>query len=74
MRDDNSQTPIRIKLPGEEIKDSSIIMNIDFEYTERIYNIHFYGVMDILQQLGGLRALFLSIFGILAPLFVTNFL
>ena len=49
-------------------------MNIDFDFTERVYNIHFYGVMDILSRLGGLRASLLPIFGLLAPLFVTSFL
>lgn len=49
VRNDDFMTPPRLMLPGEEINGTAIISNIDFEFTERIYKIHFYGIMDMLS-------------------------
>lgn len=74
MRNDDFLTPPRILLPGEKVKGTEIISNIDFDFTERIYKVHFYGIMDMLSQIGGLRASLLPILGFFAPLFTAHFL
>ena len=74
VRDDNNLTPKRIVLPGEQIKDTAIISNIDFEFTDRIYRIHFYGLMDMLSEIGGLKASLEPLIGLFTPLFIASFL
>lgn len=51
-----------------------MVSNIDFDFTERIYVIHYFGIMDLLSKLGGLRASILPILGYAAPLLALHFL
>lgn len=74
VRNDDFFTPIRFQLPDEQINGTDIISNIDFEFTERIYNIYYFDAMDILSQLGGLRASLMPIMGIFIPFFTIHFL
>lgn len=74
VRDDDFFTPIRFMVPDEQINGTDIISNIDFEFTERVYNIHFFGVIDILSQLGGLRASLMPLLGFFIPFFTIHFL
>lgn len=67
-------TPVRLKLPGEAIKTTSIVSNIDFEFTQRIYNIHYYTFLDMLSNIGGLRASLEPIFGLFLPVFTAYFM
>ena len=53
---DDHKTGIR-----NDFNRSTIQSNIDFDYTERVYDVHFYSVIDILSKLGGLRASILPI-------------
>lgn len=53
---------------------SSIISNLDFDFTERIYELQYYGVMDIMSKLGGLRASIIPLLGYLLPLLTLHFL
>lgn len=53
---------------------TSIVSNLDFDFTERIYNIEYFGLMDIMSKLGGLRASIMPLVGYLAPLFALHFL
>lgn len=66
-------TPVRIKLPGEVVKDTRIISNIDFEFTERVYKIHYYTILDMLASIGGLRASLEPIFHLAIPVFTAYF-
>ena len=47
---------------------------MDFDFTERIYDIQYYGVMDVLAKLGGLRASILPMIGYIVPLLTLHFL
>ena len=51
-----------------------MVQNIDFDFTERIYDVHYFGIMDLLSKLGGLRASILPILGYVAPLLTLHFL
>lgn len=53
---------------------SSIQSNIDFDFTERIYDVQFYNWGDILSKIGGLRASILPILGYIMPLLTLHFL
>ena len=53
---------------------SNIVSNIDFDFTERIYDIQYYGILDVLSKLGGLRASIFPIVGYFAPLLTLHFL
>lgn len=53
---------------------SQIVANIDFDFTQRIYDIRFYGWLDIMSKLGGLWASVLPIMNWIFPLFMLHFL
>ena len=53
---------------------SIVQSNIDFDFTERIYDVHYYSFLDILSQLGGLRASILPILQYFMPLLTLHFL
>jgi hypothetical protein len=74
VRDDDNYAPLRIRLPGEPVNETAVISNIDFEYTERVYNIHFYTFSDMLAQIGGLRSSLGPILGLVVPFFTMSFL
>ena len=52
----------------------SIVSNLDFDFTERIYEVQYYGLMDLLAKLGGLRASIAPMLGYIAPLLTLHFL
>lgn len=53
---------------------SVIQSNIDFDFTERVYDVHFYDIVDLFAKLGGLRASILPILGYLTPILSLHFL
>lgn len=67
--DDDHFTGVRTKFNR-----SLIQSNIDFDFTERVYDVHFYDFIDLLSKLGGLRASLLPILGYLMPLLSLHFL
>ena len=74
VANDDFWTPTRILLPDQKVNNTAILSNIDFEFTERIYKIHFYGFLDLLSTIGGLRASLEPIFELALPLFIGHFL
>ena len=75
--DDFQRTPKRLIGMGEDYDQKTgtdMVSNIDFDFTERIYVIHYFGIMDLLSKLGGLRASILPILGYAAPLLALHFL
>jgi len=48
--------------------------NIDFDFSERIYNINYFTFLDIMAVIGGLKASIMPIIGYLAPLLALHFL
>ena len=70
-------TPIRKVGKNEEFdpkESSDLISNIDFDFTERIYDVSYFGIMDLMSKLGGLRASIMPILGYVAPLLALHFL
>lgn len=51
-----------------------MVSNIDFDFTERIYDIQYFGILDLLSKLGGLRASLVPILGYAAPFLALHFL
>lgn len=47
---------------------------LDHDFTEKYYEIRYFGYMDILSIIGGLNASIGPIFGLFTPLFILNFL
>ena len=59
------------------VRDRFIMRNetgIDFDFTERVYDVNFYSFLDILSKLGGLRASILPILKYCMPLLTLHFL
>ena len=50
-----------------------MVSNVNFEFTERIYDVEYFGIMDLLSKLGGLRASILPIIGYVAPFLALHF-
>ena len=48
--------------------------NIDFDFTERIYDVHYYGFKDIFVNLGGIKELLVHLFTYFIPFFTLSFL
>lgn len=53
---------------------TDIVSNIDFDFTQRIYDIQYYGLVDVFAKLGGLRASIVPILGYFVPLLTLHFL
>lgn len=53
---------------------SNIVVLLNFEFTEQIFEIYYIGVLDILARIGGLSASILPILRILGPYFILAFL
>lgn len=74
VQNDDGMTPIRTLGAGEVFNNTFIVSNLDFDFTERIYNIQYFGIMDVMSTLGGLRASIVPIIGYLVPLLTLHFL
>ena len=66
---DDHMTGIRSKFNRTIIQS-----NLDFDFTERVYDVSFYSFLDILSKLGGLRASILPILKYCMPLLTLHFL
>lgn len=74
---DAGQTPTRKLGKGEvfnQTTGSNLISNIDFDFTERIYHVEYFGIMDLLSKIGGLSASINPIIGYFIPLLTLHFL
>ena len=47
---------------------------IDIDFTEKSYEVHYFGYMDILGIIGGLNASIGPLLGQFTPLFIMNYL
>lgn len=75
--DDVGRVPIRKIGVGEEFNatsGTSMLSNIDFDFTERIYDVRYFGIMDLLSKLGGLRASIMPMLGYFVPFLTLHFL
>lgn len=68
----NSDRKVPLKLTPFET--SEIVIMFDHDFTEKYYEIKYFGYMDILSIIGGLNASLGPIFGLFTPLFILNFL
>ena len=53
---------------------TDIISNVEFDFTQRIYDVQYYSLLDVLSKLGGLRASILPIIAYFVPLLTLHFL
>ena len=67
---DDFKTPLR---PSND-EHTRVVSNIDFYFTERIYDIEYYGLMDLLSKIGGLRASIMPMIGYMGPFLALHFL
>lgn len=74
VTNDDGLVPVRILGKEDVFNQTHIVCNLDFDFVERIYNIEYFGLMDIMSKLGGLRSSILPIIGYLMPLFALHFL
>lgn len=67
--DENGEENVRSKRSS-----NTLIMPIDFDFTQREYTIKFFDFWDILAKIGGLRAAIFPFFMFFMPLLVLYFL
>lgn len=56
-----------------ETSNSNIIQTINFDFTQRVYDMEYYDLLDLLSKLGGLRASILPLIGYIIPLLSLHF-
>lgn len=53
--------------PQGAVNGSSMIANINYDFTERQYTIEYVGINDVLSRVGGMRSSVLPIIALLVP-------
>ena len=74
IKNTNVDENYKVPLKDTPLNDSDIIIMIDTDFTEKNYQIYYFGPMDILGIIGGLNASIGPLIGLLAPLFIINYL
>ena len=74
VKNTNVDENYKVPLKDTPFKSSDIIIMMDTDFTEKNYEIYYFGYMDILGIIGGLNASISPIIGLLAPLFIINYL
>lgn len=62
------------KKAPSEVNGSDMVANINYDFTERQYTLHYYKIKDMLTSVGGIRASVLPIIGFMLPFFGLWFL
>lgn len=70
--DENGEA--NLKAGGDSSSSNTLVMPVDFDFTQREYTLKFYTFDDILAKVGGLRASIMPILAFFAPLLVLYFL
>lgn len=71
--DVNGRVPIH-EGGEDDYESSDVIIMIDYEFTERMYKISYFGYMDILSKIGGINASVTPLLGMIAPAFIIFYL
>jgi len=74
MRDAFVNEDFRHATMDGDHSDTYLHVNLDFDFTERVFSYHFYTFLDILATLGGLNASIGPLLRLFGPLFVFAFL
>ena len=77
--DQNGKVPLKIKSAsvGDEKKedvDSDVVIPIDYSTTNVIYEIEYFGGLDIISSIGGVNAFFAPMLKVFAPILCLSFL
>ena len=64
----------KIPLDDRKFENSDVTVMIDMDFTEKIYEIYYFTITDVMGLIGGLNASIGPVFGFIAPLFVLNYL
>lgn len=67
-------SPDNFILLKPEYDTSTIAINLEFDFTERVFTLHFFTFGDILSIVGGLKASIDPLFTSITPIFVLLFL
>ena len=58
----------------ESFNSSKIVMQLNFDFTQRVFTYNYYTFSDILSRIGGLQGSIMPLLAQIAPLFVLYFL
>ena len=64
----------KVPIDDRKFKDSDVTIMIKMDFTEKIYEIYYFTITDVMGLIGGLNASIGPVFGFIAPLFVINYL
>ena len=74
--DQNGKVPLKIKLDEDMNKtlDSDVVIPIDYSTTNVIYEIEYFGGLDVISSIGGVNAFFAPMLKVFAPILCLSFL
>ena len=59
---------LRVALKSkDEVSGNDMVANVNFDFTERQYTLHFYKIKDMLTSVGGIRSSVLPVIGFVLP-------
>ena len=71
----NLDVDLKVPLKSKDmVRSSDMIANVDYDFTERQYTLHYYKITDMLKSIGGIRSSVLPIIGLVLPFFGLWFL
>lgn len=70
----NIDAEYKVPVKNSPFKDSTMTIMMDTDFTEKNYEIHYFGYMDILGIIGGLNASIGPLLAQFGPLFIMNYL
>lgn len=70
----NIDDDLRVPLKDTPFNSSEVTIMIDHDFTQRYYEVYYFGVTDIMAIIGGLNASIGPLLKSLAPLFILNYL
>ena len=68
--DETGKVPIDDRTFGS----SDVVILIDMDFTEKMFELYYFNFMDIMSIIGGLNASIGPVLGFIAPLFIMNYL
>ena len=69
----NSDYNIDLKSPAQ-FNNSNLVVQLNFEFTERVFVLDYTGVLDIMSKVGGLQASIMPIMRMVSPWIALSFM
>ena len=70
----NIDSNFKVPLKDTPFETSRIKIMLDHDFTEKYFEIFYFGYMDILASIGGINASIKPLIGIVGPIFILNFM